>query len=237
MKKILLLLLLSSLVISTTSCTLKPTGTPGSDPVTPAPPIVSDIPSSVPSSDKDSSSTFEKVHVADAAMYRGTVMEIKENDGGKTLVLEQAKGTDFGSPTLTFVTTDDTRLSFEADKLVKGVYLEVYYGQAPGQKLDATKENNAIGINLYPSSEMVVFNGTIKVVEPNPDKEGEGQITMSNLDREEEVVFNYSQDNTQFYLTFEDLKVGDKLNIFHSGAYTRSIPPQGSAIEVRMFTE
>lgn len=239
MKKILVLLLASSLVMATTACTPKQVGSPSSNLVSATPPVVSDAPSSssVPSSESDvpTSSTFEILKVADAAMYRGTVTNILDNNDNTVVTIRRANGTSFDMETLTFLVTKDTKLSFEPDKLVTGVYLEVYYGSKPGEK--PTKDVDAIAINLYPSAEIVIFNGTIKAIEPNAEKEGEGRLVMDNLEREEEVVFNYDQANTQFYLTFDDLKVGDKLNIFHRGVYTRSMPPQGSAIEVQKYVE
>ncbi|MEG2087049.1 MAG: hypothetical protein RR022_02535, partial [Angelakisella sp.] len=66
----------------------------------------------------------EDVMVADAAIYRGTVTSVvsgtpKEGDALNELILTltQAKGTNFGAPSMTFRITENTRISFKADQL------------------------------------------------------------------------------------------------------------------------
>ena len=176
----------------------------------------------------------EKVYVADAAMFRGAIVSVEDSEDGKLITLEQAEGTDFGAPKLKFQFTEDTTCSFEESKLTDGAYLEVFYGLAEGQSIDPEQTYSAIGANIYAEAEMVNFNGTLKEYKPSEDNENEGSLMMEDLKTGEEVIFHYAEE-TNFYLDIDQLKQGDQLNIFHSGAYTRSLPPQGSALEVRNY--
>ncbi|MEG2204432.1 MAG: hypothetical protein RRY21_04645 [Oscillospiraceae bacterium] len=176
----------------------------------------------------------DKLSVADAALYRGTVCSIESAAGGKAVVLEQAEGTNFGAKSLSFLLTPDSRLSFEDAQLAVGAYLEVYYGRALGQPLDEKAVHSVIVANLYPDAAMVNFNGTLRAIESTGD--GGGRLTMEEMGTAQEVIFNYDSAHTQFYLNLGELKPGDTLNIFHRGAYAMSMPPQGSPLEVRRYT-
>lgn len=107
---------------------------------------------------------------------------------------------------------------------------------APGEQLDPAQVQTAITANLYPTAEMVLFNGRLESITPDPDKDGKGRMLLTELETNQQVVFHYSE-NTQFYLQVEELAQGDTLNILHRGAMTRSLPPQGSALEVRPYAE
>lgn len=177
------------------------------------------------------------------------------------VTLTQAEGTDFGAPSLQFDFTTDTYADFTPEE---GQYLEVYYGRAPGQALDTKAAHKALTAIKYHSAEMVLFNGYIKAIEPNTDKPdtgrlimvpvredandkaelpGEGESSGSMVDplvtipSVNEIHYNYDKAQTKFYLDFDQLKVGDRLNIFQSGAMTMSLPPQAFAIEVRPYAE
>ena len=50
-----------------------------------------------------------------------------------------------------------------------------------------------------------------------------------------QYVFNYDS-STQFYLDFDALKPGVQLNVLHSAASTRSLPPQSAAFEIAPYT-
>lgn len=171
------------------------------------------------------------VYVADAAMYRGTVTDINETADGTIVVLSQAMGIDFGSKTMTFLidsmTTGDIDVS-------EGSYLEIFYGRPMQGEFNYAAIQQAIGINNLGMSAMVNFNGTILSIK----KDGEKiiSLTMQDMLNGQEVVFNVSSD-TNIYLTESTLMEGDILNIFHRGMYTLSLPPQGSAIEIRYMSE
>lgn len=185
--------------------------------------------------ESNSESTEEgKIYVADAAMYRGTVNSITEGAEGRIIELEQAEGTDFGAEKLQFLWTEDAKLSFEKEALEVGSYLEVFYGSAPGQVFNADEVITMIGANLYMSADMVNFNGKILEVQASETEEGAGSLFMKDSLNEQEVIFHYNSENTQIYADVASLKKGDQLNIFHRGIYTMSLPPQGSALEIRV---
>lgn len=173
----------------------------------------------------------EEVYVADAAMYRGTVTGLEEKEDGTVITLSQASGTDFGAKTMMFlidsVTTGYTDIS-------EGNYIEVFYGRPLQGGFDYTDMQGAIGINNLNTADMVNFNGTIQSIE----KDGENitSFAMVDIENNQEVVFRISND-TNMYLTASDLKEGDKLNIYHRGMYTLSLPPQGFALEIRYLAE
>lgn len=176
----------------------------------------------------------KKVEVADAAMYRGTIISIEDTDDGKQITLEQAEGTNFGAPTLNFLMTENTTTSFEESELATGKYLEVFYGLAEDETLDSEKQYSIIGANLYPETDIVNFNGIIKEFKTDENKQNEGIILLEDSKNDQEVLFHYSND-TNFYLDPIQLKQGDAINIFHTGIFTRSLPPQGSALEIRTY--
>lgn len=173
----------------------------------------------------------EEIYVADAAMYRGTVTGLEEKEDGTVITLSQASGTDFGAKTMMFLissmTTGYTDIS-------EGNYIEIFYGRPMQGRFDYTDIQNAIGINNLGMADMVNFNGTIQSIE----KDGENitSLTMIDIGNNQEVVFRISND-TNIYLTASDLKEGNKLNIYHRGIYTLSLPPQGFALEVRYMAE
>ena len=47
--------------------------------------------------------------------------------------------------------------------------------------------------------------------------------------------FNYGPE-TQFVIPLEQIAVGTQLNVYHSPAATRSLPPQSYALEVSAYT-
>ena len=174
--------------------------------------------------------------IADAAMYRGAVTEVEQTKDGTVVSLEQAKGTDFGADSMRFLLGADTKLSFEIESLAVGGYLEVFYGVQPGEKADVQTVIPAISAKLYASAEMVNFNGTLEQV-VSGQKEGTGKLVLTDLESGQTVIFNYSEEDTQIYLNLGGLQTGDRLNIFHRGIFTRSLPPQGSPLEIRRMAE
>lgn len=227
MKKTVLLTILASMCIGFAACAPKEEAKAPEEPTT----NESVETQEQPQEGNDNKIVLEEnLYVADAAMYRGTITNIEETEDGKKITLEQAQGTDFGAEQVVVNVTNDTDTSFEDDKLVEGAYLEVFYGG------DIAEEVDAIAMNIYFETQAVIFNGTLKEIVPTEGKENEGRIFMQPLEGEEEIIFNYGEE-TQFYLNVEELKEGDALNIFHKGILTRSIPPQGIALEVRTYAE
>lgn len=179
----------------------------------------------------------DKLTVADAFLYRGNVIKSELKDGKLVVTLQQATGTNFGAPTLTFGISDDSRISFPAEQLASldGKYIEVYYSYMTKNAPNPDEVYDAIAVNSYGEEGMVNFNGTVTEIVPDADKPGEGRLLMTGDDGNDfQVYFLYSGE-TQFYMNFDDIKVGDKLNIFHSPAMAMSMPPQCSAYEIRPF--
>ncbi|WP_312643062.1 hypothetical protein [Hydrogenoanaerobacterium sp.] len=176
-----------------------------------------------------------KLIVADAAMYRGTVVSIDAmtESGSEILLLtlKSVDGTGFTPSTLPVAITVDTKLSFEREKLEKNAYLEVYYGGEPTEKQQYAK---AIAVNLLVPAERSVFNGELVEV---MRQEGSDKVSLllKPLGEGMETVFHIS-DETQVYLNLDELKAGDKLNIYYNGIATFSIPPQSTAMEIRRYT-
>lgn len=186
-----------------------------------------------------------RLTVADAMQYRGTVTKVSTDvpkaDGtgsyALVLTLEQAKGTNFGAPSLQFAIDENTRLGFEVEGEMEweGAYLEVYYSYMTKNAPDPDAVYDAIAINYLGVAEMVNFNGTVAEIVPHPDKEGEGRYLMTDLENPEYQVFFLYGPQTQFYMNQSDIKVGDQLNIFHSPAMALSLPPQCAAWEIRPY--
>lgn len=205
-----------------------------------------EVPEETASADGEAASAAEesgaqdKIVVADAAMYRGTVLTVEPQEDGSTLVhLQKAEGTNYTQKEMVFRFQEDTPLSFSMEDLTAGLYLEVYYGASPEQDAAADQGQvlDALGANLYFETAMVNFNGTFQEWTPSDGSDGSiGSLTMTDLTSGETVIFHCS-DSTQMRLNVEELQPGDKLNIFHQGVYTRSLPPQGNALEVSKYAE
>jgi hypothetical protein len=191
-----------------------------------------DSPANQPASDP-AGGLPASVMVMGAAMYRGTITDIQEEDDTLRVMIEQAQGTNFGHPTLTVAIGEDIVFSgfYAPAQLQVGDYLEVFYGQAP------EGEATAISARLLPAAELVIFNGVLEEITVEEGESRVGYMRLSAMRDDGAHVFHFSPAFTQFYLDFDSLQPGDKLNIFHSGVSTRSIPPQSSALEVRYYAE
>lgn len=187
--------------------------------------------------DEEERQSGDPIYVADAALYRGTIVSLETSERGTIATLEQETGTDFGAKSMRFLFTEDSKTSFARKDLTVGKYLEVYYGRALGEEIKSGTEKIALGANLYPEANMVLFNGIVEKVTPSKEKKGEGSILVKDMANDQEVIFHYSEENTRFYMNMEDFKAGTKLSILHRGMMTRSLPPQGSALEIRKFAE
>lgn len=229
MKKISLFLIASILSLSLMACGADAPAVQEESPAGPDP--SQETPLEEEPAQEEENLASGKVFIADAALYRGTVTAVETTEEGTLLTLEQAPGTDFGSPSRQFLLTEESRLSFKSEQIVPNVYLEVYYtGKNPEEAA------LILGANFYEAAEMVNFNGTLSSVWESPDRPGQGSLAMVERDTGEEVHFNYDKNGgTQFYLDFDALQPGDELNIFHQGIYTLSLPPQGIALEVRPY--
>ncbi len=167
---------------------------------------------------------------ADAAMYRGTVAAITNKDGKTWMLLNQAKGTDFGKAALRVEFTKDTRTGFKLSDIEKGDYLVVYYGTMMGEKIPS--DVTAIAANKLIDADRSIYNGVIDDIKINDD--GTGMFMMRAINGKDQTLFRFNKE-TKIYLDFANLKKGDKLNIYYSGITTRSLPPQATAMEIRTY--
>ena len=151
-------------------------------------------------------------------VFRGTVEDFAVSDDGATvLLMRRAVGTSFPADLKVKLIADgsaDTQFGMDADLLGNGSFLEVYY--TPGQE-------NPDG-------------SVTALVAPDPEQEGEGYLLLDPLEEGGmQYRFNYGPE-TQFVIPLEQIAVGTQLNVYHSPAATRSLPPQSYALEVSAYT-
>ncbi|MCI8492289.1 hypothetical protein [Anaerotruncus sp.] len=178
-----------------------------------------------------------KIAVTDAAIYRGVVEDFAVNDKGQTvLMMRRAEGSGY-APRMNFALTESTSYNFDEISIANGAFLEIYYGSNVTQNTSETPvEAEAVAINDLGVEDLVNYNGTLVEVSPDPDKDGAGQLLLDPINPNGmQYVFNYDS-STQFHLDFDTLKPGDQLNVLHSAASTRSLPPQSAAFEVAPYT-
>lgn len=159
---------------------------------------------------------------ADSSMYRGTVVELYEDGDIISFTLEQETGTNFGAPRIQVEAPASRAAGIET-----GDYIEIFYG-ASIRNQEAVQ---AIAVRELTDASLSNYNG--EVVSIDRDRK---TILCRGLETDSETIFRYT-DNTQLYLDLDSLEPGDKINIYHSGMMTRSIPPQGNALEIRRYAD
>ena len=171
--------------------------------------------------------------VADAALYRGVITSIQTGNNSEAIfILEQAEGTNFGYPVLEVVLAKSTKTTPEETNFIEGMYVEVQYGAPAGGQIQ--EPVTAISVKRLMSVEGLVFNGEILSLHPG-DKPGSGSIMLRRIGSEaDDWYYRYDAD-TSFYLNFDELKIGEKINVFTNGITNPSFPPQASALEVRPY--
>ncbi|MEG1965900.1 MAG: hypothetical protein RR064_07085 [Oscillospiraceae bacterium] len=171
-------------------------------------------------------SSEQPVMIADAALYRGELVEI-DIDG--KWVLAQVEGRNYGKEKL-ICDISETNFISPQDKVSIGDYLEVYYGIGNSEILSDTSqvEVKPIVLTELSPSKICVINGKITSVD-------EKSVTVTSDENSEKTFVMHITDETKIYAS--ELAVGDKLSIYHSGMLTRSIPPQGTAIEISIINE
>lgn len=167
---------------------------------------------------------------ADAAMYRGIVSDYSVSGEQTTFTLSEYEGTDFGADSISVLVTRNTIVTdeFTQNTIADGDYIEISYGGIPNDVV------SAITAKKLAPADIVNFNGKLVEIIKNGEKT---DYLMSYLNDENHTIIFHINDTTKLYLDQASLKVGDVLNIFHSGAVTMSLPGQGNAIEVRKFAE
>ena len=178
----------------------------------------------------------DHLYVADAARYRGTVASIDTDINGEAMYrLTAFPGSGFAEELLV-VFTPESQASVELATIQEGDHLEIFYSPASGEGAS----QRVIAANKLLPAEGVYYNGIL--VEKGEREDGSVDLVMVPLDTPSEswgdpmrqFVF-HTGESTQFRLAPEALKEGALLNIYHKGIATRSLPPQGVALEVRLL--
>ncbi|MEA5010410.1 MAG: hypothetical protein VB100_01640 [Angelakisella sp.] len=206
--------------------------------------------SSSRTSDKETESQEQEeprtgaIPVMDAAFYRGTITEIKDMGGTTVFTLLGAPGAGFG-PAIDIAFGDSPQIEFNPAELKVGDQVEAYYG-VPLDTEKIAYYNAISAVKLFEEA-ATNYNGIVVEIVPGKNP-GEGRLVMKALDAKEttdpeeqmlqQFVFNYgSQTRWVKGLSPQDVKPGDKLNIYHRGIATMSIPPQGIPLEIRVMAE
>lgn len=167
---------------------------------------------------------------ADTALYRGTVQSIVQDEEGTLVVLRQEPGTNFGAPELSALITEDTQSNFEVQQLKTGDYVEIYYGATEGGGVPTLVE--AVAANQLAPAVASLHNGT--VVEATLNDDGTARLLVRALNSEKETLYHITAE-TQVYLSLKALKPGDQVSILTNGIEANSLPPQATALEVRIL--
>lgn len=182
---------------------------------------------------------MERIVVADAACYRGTVTSIDSTLTNEVIYRLTAFPGSGMQEQLLVVPTPDTRANFDLDTIREGDHLEVFYAPPEGIGCGLTCYDVIAANKLLPA-EAVYYNGIL--VEAEDREDGSTDLVMVPLDTPQEDWQNpmmqfvfHTGPETQFRMSTQDLEEGMLLNIYHKGIATRSIPPQGVALEVRPF--
>ncbi len=219
-----------------TACASQPPAAPSSIPATPVASLPEEPEPQTEETEKEEEETaMEHLYVADAAQYRGTVTSAKTGGGGAACCLTAFPGSGFAEELLV-VFTPESQASFDLATIQEGDRLEIFYSPAGGEGAS----QKVIAANKLLPAEGVYYNGIL--VEKGEREDGSVDLVMVPLDTPSEswgdpmrqFVF-HTGESTQFRLAPEALKEGALLNIYHKGIATRSLPPQGVALEVRLL--
>ncbi len=219
-----------------TACASQPPAAPSSIPATPVASLPEEPEPQTEETEKEEEETaMEHLYVADAAQYRGTVTSAKTGGAGEAACLTAFPGSGFAEELLV-VFTPESQASFDLATIQEGDRLEIFYSPAGGEGAS----QKVIAANKLLPAEGVYYNGIL--VEKGEREDGSVDLVMVPLDTPSEswgdpmrqFVF-HTGESTQFRLAPEALKEGALLNIYHKGIATRSLPPQGVALEVRLL--
>lgn len=173
---------------------------------------------------------YEKVRIADVAMYRGNISNFTEENGIMSFDIAQVSGFDYGFKNLRAELNENTRFGFDKNNLKNGMFAEVYYAPVEGEEGKIT----VLGINDLRESDIVVYNGIVKEITKNEGETDSGKILMDSETNDNEMVVNFDE-TTIFHVNIDEIKSGDKLSILHGIAVARSMPPQIFAEEVNEY--
>ena len=178
--------------------------------------------------------TAMEAQYADTALYRGTITLIDESGETAVYTLESYPGSGLEEQLL--VTLEGADGELDLAELQLGDHLEVRYG-APSE--DGSPVAALAVKRLFPA-ESVYYNGILVSLRERED--GRVDLVMvpegTPEDQWEDPMMQFifhTGDQTQFYCDEAALEEGTLLNVYHRGTATMSIPPQGSALELRLL--
>lgn len=201
---------------------------------------VAELPDPAPQTDyeEEKTSMDDLIYITDAARYRGTVASIDKTLTGQVIYRLVAFPGSGMPEQLLVVPTPDTLSSFDFADVQVGDHMEVFYNP-PEEAGCGLTCYDILGANLLFPAEMVYYNGILA----EKDDDGNGNVDLVMVpegtpqenwrDPMRQFVFHAGPE-TQFFTPVEELEEGASLNIYHRGISTRSIPPQGVALEVRL---
>ena len=237
LKRVAAELLALAICCAGTACASQPPAAPSSIPATPVASLPEEPEPQTEETEKEEEETaMEHLYVADAAQYRGTVTSAKTGGAGEAAYcLTAFPGSGFAEELLV-VFTPESQASFDLATIQEGDHLEIFYSPAGGEGAS----QKVIAANKLLPAEGVYYNGIL--VEKGEREDGSVDLVVVPLDTPSEswgdpmrqFVF-HTGESTQFRLAPEALKEGALLNIYHKGIATRSLPPQGVALEVRLL--
>ncbi len=218
MKKILTIMLIAALALSMIACTQTPSEPESSSPSSE---VVLEEVEDVSSEEQleADENVDDLLYVADAALYRGEITSMEDG----ALIVEQVEGRDFGAEQITFTLSESTRYNEDSTSFATSDYIEVYY---------SPQSYDAIAINKLSPAEDIIFNGSFVEF----DEENSTLLLTDLNNTDSQMLFNITED-TSAYLYFDELVVGDKLSVMHSGEILEGDILSSEAIELFKIKE
>ncbi len=218
MKKLLLIMLISAIALSAVACTQTPSEPESSSPSSEV--VLEDV-EDVSSEEQleDDENDVDLLYVADAALYRGEIIGMEDG----ALIVEQVEGRNFGAEQITFALTENTRYNEDSTSFATSDYIEVYY---------SPQSYDAIAINKLSPAEDIIFNGSFVEYD-----EENSTLLLTDLNNEDSMMLFDITEGTSAYLYFDELALGDKLSVMHSGEILEEETPRSEAVEVFKISE
>lgn len=186
-------------------------------------------------------STVDNIYVADAAKYRGELINIEKTQDGTEFTVKKIEGDYLQAEEMTFIIDDNTRVNKGKDQLKLGQYIEIYYGagvfyetdETAGSKEDTKEIPNAIGINILEDKvDFVMFVGDLKEIMEKDDSVV--SILLENKDFPQGIIFHIN-DESIIDSSLKDIRTGSRVEIKYNGITLESLPPQASIMELKVW--
>lgn len=179
--------------------------------------------------------------VADTCVYQGEIMEINDNDGRKSILVQKEEESDYTYQSLIFHINEDTRINTnDFSDLEKGQIVEIYYSGMVTRSLPG--QTTAIAINILDQQkhlQNIMFKGEIEEVYNNDEHFSfllDGQSFGKEKVYSEKIIFHVDEKTIINNAKLADLKSGSKVTVTCSPAMTMSLPPQSYAVRIDFNT-